>query len=453
MPTVPADADSDAGRVVQDRLALELGQPTAVIGAVVKVQQLGPVERPGGVVGRGPAQSAPRLGPEGEPRGQEVVELGRSPGSNASPMRTWTTDSARGPGQRRWDTYTISRPALVSTSRMRARVVGGRVGRCGRRPWPRTSTPAANRNHRRYGRPGRGRRCGRWSPRSSTPTGPADPPVPWRPSRRASDDPYLSRSTCQRSLPVQVSSACTPPGDRPVQERGARRHSCRITVVNDEFVEVAGRWSPATIPYGERHVLTPRLPVGVGPYDGPWPDDPRLDPGCSTTATPATSSTATATGGTRQSLPTSTPAGTPSTSPSRTGRTTSTSGRSFGTPTRSSPMRCTRRTAPVEPSRGDGHRSLPARAAPPGRAICCVGAGSDLPVLGVDNLPGSLAIDAYDLPRLRPAVRSGRSRSVRRGARRGRDVLHIPQFGSTRSINAGVAAGIAMYEWVRRHGS
>jgi tRNA G18 (ribose-2'-O)-methylase SpoU len=30
-------------------------------------------------------------------------------------------------------------------------------------------------------------------------------------------------------------------------------------------------------------------------------------------------------------------------------------------------------------------------------------------------------------------------------------VLSIPQFGSTRSINAGVASGIAMYEWVRRH--
>jgi tRNA G18 (ribose-2'-O)-methylase SpoU len=32
-------------------------------------------------------------------------------------------------------------------------------------------------------------------------------------------------------------------------------------------------------------------------------------------------------------------------------------------------------------------------------------------------------------------------------------VLHIPQYGSTRSINAGVASGIAMYEWIRRYGS
>lgn len=30
-------------------------------------------------------------------------------------------------------------------------------------------------------------------------------------------------------------------------------------------------------------------------------------------------------------------------------------------------------------------------------------------------------------------------------------VLHIEQFGSTRSLNVGVAAGIAMYAWVQQH--
>jgi tRNA G18 (ribose-2'-O)-methylase SpoU len=30
-------------------------------------------------------------------------------------------------------------------------------------------------------------------------------------------------------------------------------------------------------------------------------------------------------------------------------------------------------------------------------------------------------------------------------------VVSIAQFGSTRSINAGVAAGIVMHDWVRRH--
>jgi tRNA G18 (ribose-2'-O)-methylase SpoU len=30
-------------------------------------------------------------------------------------------------------------------------------------------------------------------------------------------------------------------------------------------------------------------------------------------------------------------------------------------------------------------------------------------------------------------------------------VCSIAQYGSTRSINAGVAAGIAMHAWIRRH--
>jgi tRNA G18 (ribose-2'-O)-methylase SpoU len=30
-------------------------------------------------------------------------------------------------------------------------------------------------------------------------------------------------------------------------------------------------------------------------------------------------------------------------------------------------------------------------------------------------------------------------------------ILDIAQFGSTRSINAGAAAAIAMHAWVRRH--
>ena len=30
------------------------------------------------------------------------------------------------------------------------------------------------------------------------------------------------------------------------------------------------------------------------------------------------------------------------------------------------------------------------------------------------------------------------------------DIVHIDQLGSTRSLNVGVAAGIAMFEWSRR---
>jgi tRNA G18 (ribose-2'-O)-methylase SpoU len=79
-------------------------------------------------------------------------------------------------------------------------------------------------------------------------------------------------------------------------------------------------------------------------------------------------------------------------------------------------------------------------------------ADAELPLIGIDLLPGSRSIVGADLPR-RCVLLFGQEgpglSAVARGACA--DVLHIPQFGSTRSINAGVASGIAMYEWVRRH--
>jgi tRNA G18 (ribose-2'-O)-methylase SpoU len=77
---------------------------------------------------------------------------------------------------------------------------------------------------------------------------------------------------------------------------------------------------------------------------------------------------------------------------------------------------------------------------------------ANLPVLGVDNLPGSEPIDTADLPRACVLLFGQEGPGLSEGARKICDhVLSIPQFGSTRSINAGVASGIAMYEWVRRH--
>jgi tRNA G18 (ribose-2'-O)-methylase SpoU len=76
----------------------------------------------------------------------------------------------------------------------------------------------------------------------------------------------------------------------------------------------------------------------------------------------------------------------------------------------------------------------------------------DLLLLGVDNLPGSLPIDEYELPRRCLLLFGQEGPGLSADAREAvRDVLHLKQFGSTRSINAGVASGVAMYEWVRRH--
>jgi tRNA(Leu) C34 or U34 (ribose-2'-O)-methylase TrmL len=75
-----------------------------------------------------------------------------------------------------------------------------------------------------------------------------------------------------------------------------------------------------------------------------------------------------------------------------------------------------------------------------------------LPLIGVDLLPGSQSIVTADLPRRCVLVFGQEGPGLSDVARAACTVvLHIPQHGSTRSINAGVASGIAMYEWLRRH--
>lgn len=76
----------------------------------------------------------------------------------------------------------------------------------------------------------------------------------------------------------------------------------------------------------------------------------------------------------------------------------------------------------------------------------------DLPVLGVDNLPGSVPLEGYPLPRACVLLFGQESVGLSEEARAAAvDVLHIAQFGSTRSINAGAAAAIAMHTWVTQH--
>ena len=77
-----------------------------------------------------------------------------------------------------------------------------------------------------------------------------------------------------------------------------------------------------------------------------------------------------------------------------------------------------------------------------------------LPVVGIDNLPGSVPLEHTALPEacvlLFGQEGPGLSADARDAAS---SVCSIAQFGSTRSINAGVAAGIAMHAWIRRWAS
>jgi tRNA G18 (ribose-2'-O)-methylase SpoU len=75
-----------------------------------------------------------------------------------------------------------------------------------------------------------------------------------------------------------------------------------------------------------------------------------------------------------------------------------------------------------------------------------------IPIIGIDNLPGSRPIETYDLPRRCVLLFGQEGPGLSPQAREASvAVLNIAQFGSTRSINAGAAAAIAMHAWVRAH--
>ncbi len=75
-----------------------------------------------------------------------------------------------------------------------------------------------------------------------------------------------------------------------------------------------------------------------------------------------------------------------------------------------------------------------------------------LPVLGVDNVPGSVPLEGYRLPLGCVLLFGQESVGLSGAAQAGcEDVLSIAQFGSTRSINAGAAAAIAMHAWIVQH--
>lgn len=74
-------------------------------------------------------------------------------------------------------------------------------------------------------------------------------------------------------------------------------------------------------------------------------------------------------------------------------------------------------------------------------------------LIGIDLLPGSKDIRSAEIAQ-RSMLLFGQEGPGLSGPAQSRcaSILHIPQFGSTRSINAGVASGIALYEWIRRFG-
>jgi tRNA G18 (ribose-2'-O)-methylase SpoU len=79
-------------------------------------------------------------------------------------------------------------------------------------------------------------------------------------------------------------------------------------------------------------------------------------------------------------------------------------------------------------------------------------AADGLAVIGIDNLPGSQPMESVTLPRRCVLLFGQEGPGLSAAARAACDQLFsIAQYGSTRSINAGVASGIAMHAWIRAH--
>lgn len=86
-------------------------------------------------------------------------------------------------------------------------------------------------------------------------------------------------------------------------------------------------------------------------------------------------------------------------------------------------------------------------------SLVATAVGLDLAVVGIDVVDGSVPIDARPLPLgcilLFGQEGSGLSPEALEACA---EVRHIPMYGSTRSVNVGVASGIAMTAWLRHHG-
>jgi len=77
---------------------------------------------------------------------------------------------------------------------------------------------------------------------------------------------------------------------------------------------------------------------------------------------------------------------------------------------------------------------------------------ANIPIIGIDNVPSSVPLETFDLPERCVLFFGQESTGLAPEAIDTCDAMvSIAQYGSTRSINVGAAAAIAMHAWVRRH--
>jgi tRNA G18 (ribose-2'-O)-methylase SpoU len=75
-----------------------------------------------------------------------------------------------------------------------------------------------------------------------------------------------------------------------------------------------------------------------------------------------------------------------------------------------------------------------------------------LPVIAIDNVPGSVIIETFEFPRECVLLFGQEGPGLSPEALAAADAtVEISQFGSTRSINASAAAAVAMHAWITQH--
>jgi len=81
-----------------------------------------------------------------------------------------------------------------------------------------------------------------------------------------------------------------------------------------------------------------------------------------------------------------------------------------------------------------------------------VAAMKDRKIIAVDNLPGATPLSEVTLPGKAVLVFGGEGPGLSDELRSAASMMvMIEQFGSTRSVNVGVASGILMYAWMQQH--
>lgn len=79
-------------------------------------------------------------------------------------------------------------------------------------------------------------------------------------------------------------------------------------------------------------------------------------------------------------------------------------------------------------------------------------ASEELSIVAVDNTTGARPIETVELPRACVLLFGQEGPGLSASAQQTVSlVCSIAQFGTTRSVNAGVAAGIVMHTWIRQH--